>query len=477
MARRSGGQHEMLSLSVKDIRPDARLSGSLYLRSGEMLVFRGEKVEEDLVEALKRCRVEELVLCEEDEEPPPRPRVPIRLDELREGQRLPADLYDGEGRLVLRRGQLLLQSHVTALKERGVADLLEGTGAGAAEMLVLRQEQARKLIERPPAGRRAHPEGKPVRSTWTTSWEPRAAEDLDQAYFKHILRVSEAKVVLDELASGAGNARRAMELAAAIVDATVEDRFVALASALLVSEEEDFLPEHSVGTALYAAATGAQLGLGYDQAIELTAGALLHDVGMRKVPSWIIRKADKLEPSETLEVESHPRLGAEILGQGWGLPTSALLCALLHHERGEKRGYPYGLALDSIHELAGIVAACDVFKALSSPRPHRPAKSPPEAMATLVRMARAKLLAQEAVRALVEVAGLFPVGIVVRLGTGEVARVVASTGGRPVMRVVRPAPGSVAGEGKLIDGAAQKDVSVKATLSEDEAGVRFWEGM
>ena len=107
------------------------------------------------------------------------------------------------------------------------------------------------------------------------------------------------------------------------------------------------------------------------QAIRL--GALLHDVGKLGVRDEILLKQGRLSSDDRFEIEKHPDMGHRIVSGTPGLPQSTVDCVRHHHERWDGTGYPDGLAGDEIPLGARIVSVVDVWEALSSARPHKPA--------------------------------------------------------------------------------------------------------
>lgn len=117
-----------------------------------------------------------------------------------------------------------------------------------------------------------------------------------------------------------------------------------------------------------------QLGLPEDEARMVEMAAPLHDIGKIAIPDAILLKPGPLTEEEIAVMRQHPRIGHELLSdsQNRFIQAGALI-ALRHHERYDGTGYPDGLAGDSIPLEARIVAVADVFDALLSPRPYKPA--------------------------------------------------------------------------------------------------------
>ena len=129
------------------------------------------------------------------------------------------------------------------------------------------------------------------------------------------------------------------------------------------------------------------LAAGYDEAAaeELLHAAPLHDVGKIGIPDAILQKPGPLTPEEWVVMRQHTEFGARIIGEH----PSGLLClaasiALHHHEKWDGSGYPHGLAGEDIPHAARIIAIADVFDALTSTRPYKPAWPVEKAVALIV---------------------------------------------------------------------------------------------
>jgi len=118
------------------------------------------------------------------------------------------------------------------------------------------------------------------------------------------------------------------------------------------------------------------LAAGYtdEQAEDLLHAAPMHDVGKLGIPDAVLQKPGPLDEREWAIMRRHPEIGAEILGEHKsGVLAIARSIALAHHEKWDGSGYPTGLAGEAIPEEARIVAIADVFDALTSVRPYKPA--------------------------------------------------------------------------------------------------------
>lgn len=103
---------------------------------------------------------------------------------------------------------------------------------------------------------------------------------------------------------------------------------------------------------------------------------LLHDLGMAKIPAFILSKATPLKPDEKDKIPLHPLVGAKIMHKMELAFDELRQCTLEHHERLDGTGYPQKLKGEQISKLGRISAVADSFSAMTSARPHAPAKDP-----------------------------------------------------------------------------------------------------
>jgi two-component system, response regulator RpfG len=131
---------------------------------------------------------------------------------------------------------------------------------------------------------------------------------------------------------------------------------------------------HIIRMARYSRLIAEAIGLRRDEAETIELAAPLHDIGKIGIPDHILLKPGRLSDSEQREMMQHPVIGYEILKAS---PSAYLrmgaLIALGHHEKYDGTGYPHGLAGEHIPLAARIVAVADVFDALTSVRPYKPA--------------------------------------------------------------------------------------------------------
>lgn len=139
---------------------------------------------------------------------------------------------------------------------------------------------------------------------------------------------------------------------------------------------------HSRGVAELAAGAARDLGLPDGDVVAIRRAGLVHDFGRLGVSNGIWDKRGPLTRAELERVRLHPYLSERMLAFSPALaPLGAI--AVQHHERLDGSGYPRGLSGDAVGLAGRILGAADTYHALTELRPHRPARSPEEAAATL----------------------------------------------------------------------------------------------
>ena len=150
----------------------------------------------------------------------------------------------------------------------------------------------------------------------------------------------------------------------------------------VVDARDPYTAGHSVRVGELARRVGARLALGKSTLDALLIGGYLHDVGKIGIRDAILLKPSGLSDVERLVVDGHTLLGVRVLGE-LNLAQEVLDFVLCHHERLDGSGYPQGLRGGKLPLVARIAAVCDVYDALTTDRPYRPALAPEEAAAQL----------------------------------------------------------------------------------------------
>ena len=131
---------------------------------------------------------------------------------------------------------------------------------------------------------------------------------------------------------------------------------------------------HVIRMSYYARLIAQAIGLGPEATELLFNTASMHDIGKIGIPDAVLLKPGPLSRAEWAVMRQHPEIGAEIIGEHDDeLLQTARTIALTHHERFDGSGYPRGLIGEDIPLFGRIVAVADVFDALMTARPYKPA--------------------------------------------------------------------------------------------------------
>ncbi len=428
----------MQTLRVSTLVVGQVLLEPLFTRSGQKLLGAGVPLTPRQVEALQRSGEFEVITAKGVEELV-EAGIIERFDSsgLRVGQRAGRNVLSRHGQVLVERDQEIEQHHIDAMNAGGgsfaneqspedqrrqriimadpMVDALQSEVAGLS-MRVVPAEQVTWRRPCPP-------------STW-----PRQAELTD----------IRGKAV-ERLRSTFARIEAGVPVPLASFDPILNDlterltgyptRFTQLA--LMCPRREDYLPDHAYTTAVLAMAIADRLQWPLANIREMTLAALLADLGMLLVPHRIRTGGCELSDIDRGRVNRHPAFSLVMMETIETVPAIVRLAALQHHERENGSGYPRGASRQAICDYARVLAVADSFAATTEPRHYRSQKMPYLAVEEMVRGAAALLFWTPAARAMVQAAGLFPVGSFLKLSDGRNAHVIAANprqSGRPTVQ-------------------------------------------
>ncbi len=236
----------------------------------------------------------------------------------------------------------------------------------------------------------------------------------------------------------------------------------------LKGDPNTILYRHGIKTALLSMTLATQMGFGEDQVTDAGVAALVHDLGMLKVPPHIRAAQRRLTPVEWQLVREHPTHTLNILDKLTGVNDSVKTAAYQVHERCDASGYPRHRHAQFIHPMAKVIAVADTYAALTDDRAYRKSMTGHEAMKTILREVQAGKHDRSVARALLDTMSMFPVGTMVSLSDSRTARVLRGVPGQPTHPVV-----VVIKNGKPVDWELDLgqvvDLAITQVLPEDAA--------
>ncbi len=225
-----------------------------------------------------------------------------------------------------------------------------------------------------------------------------------------------------------------------------------------MQQKDEYIRNHSLESSVWALVFGRHLGLDRDSLNAVGMGALLLDVGKTRIPVKLLNKKGALTDVERDYMRSHVEMGLEILKQTRGIDGRVLEMVATHHERYDGSGYPKGWRGNQIPVFGRIAGIVDSYSAMISDRPYAKAMSSFDAMREFKAFSD-KHFQAEMVEQFIQAIGIFPVGTLVELNTGEVAVVLKENMDsrlQPTLAIVRDSEKADVAKIKTLDLSKQK---------------------
>ncbi|WP_455381209.1 HD-GYP domain-containing protein [Salinispira pacifica] len=232
--------------------------------------------------------------------------------------------------------------------------------------------------------------------------------------------------------------------------------------------------ENALNCAVLATLVGMNMNMVQHKLLHLATGALLHDVGMLRLPDTIVSKRGELTREERQAIATHPVYSYKIITREMKFPEEIGIIALQHQERWDGEGYPKGLAGKDIALPARIVAVADSFEAMVSKRPYRNSMIGYAAMRAIL-SDNARRFDPAVLKTFIRTMGIYPIGSVVLLSNSCVGRVVETNPEsplRPQVKIMIDESGREfrKDEGEVIDLMHEKKVFIARAVDPKEMG-------
>lgn len=281
------------------------------------------------------------------------------------------------------------------------------------------------------------------------------------------------KDVSRKLSSGkSAGMRNVVRLVQKLVDIVTEDE--SLFSILgTVRIHDDYTYAHSLNVAILSMCLGKNVGLDHTALEKLGLCGLFHDLGKVAVSKRIINKKGRLNDDEYAEVRKHPVHSARLilkLQARRDRKVKILMAPFEHHMGYNRLGYPRIYTNRSISVFSRIVTIADVYDAITSPRAYRPSPlSPDRALGYMLGKSGA-IFDPVLLKIFINMLGVYPVGTLLELVTGEMGLVIgpSKNRARPLVQLLVPGVEGRYEKGPVVD-LSQKDIRTGAYCREISA--------
>ena len=322
------------------------------------------------------------------------------------------------------------------LQQGGIERIVIDRGVQPAELMHLIQALARAEPGKDPTttlGRLAH-----IRVGRLQVEERVEAAIGDVATFRRLYddAVSVAETLWESAkVEGMPDADAGRTVVDSLAQAVAQNRTALLALTAL-KNYDNYTFTHMVNVSILT--MGQARGLGIEGALlrEFGLSALMHDIGKVKTPTDILNKPDKLTDQEFAILKRHTVEGAEILRGTPEMPALAPVVAFEHHLRADGTGYPAGVKRPQLNLGTMLCGIADVYDAMRSQRVYQQA-FPTDRILSVLQRNDGTQFDQHLVRRFTQLVGIYPVGNLVRLDTGDVAVVLKTYAPDPYRPRVR----------------------------------------
>lgn len=256
--------------------------------------------------------------------------------------------------------------------------------------------------------------------------------------------ISRVKAVFKEMTENKGHAYqvKSLDVIKDVIDEILDMIYDNPSTLFCMTElmgTDMYTYNHSAEVAILSMLVAKSMKLNETFIKKIGIGAMLHDIGKMQIPGEILNKVAPLTDSEIKLVKDHVQFGYDMLKENDYISPLSRQIVLLHHEKLNGVGYPYGLSGDQIPIHVRIVTLCDIFNAVSSNRAYKSRLNADEAL-EILRAEAVYELDRDIYYHLLKVVNIYPPGTVVELSNGEIGIVTkenheAQT--RPVVQVIR----------------------------------------
>jgi HD-GYP domain-containing protein (c-di-GMP phosphodiesterase class II) len=233
-------------------------------------------------------------------------------------------------------------------------------------------------------------------------------------------------------------------LVSELIVSLMEDSSV-LMSISSIKSYDNYLFNHCMNVCILSLCFAIYLKFDPKILLEIGVGTLLHDIGKVKIPLEILHKPEKLTEKEWEIVRNHPVEGAKLIINSRYITELPFLIIYTHHWRyADTDGYPATRLDIRQNPIVAMVSVCDCYDAMTTDRPYNKSYLPSTAIDSIKKMA-GTVYDPQIVSFFSHMMGIYPIGTLVKLNTGEIAIVLRhnpDNSFRPHLKIIQDAAGN-----------------------------------
>ncbi|MCL2319259.1 MAG: HD-GYP domain-containing protein [Treponema sp.] len=394
----------------------------------------------------------------------------LAVKDLKEGTVYSAPVYIEGNNLLVPAGVAIRKKDIDRLKSWGIDTVLTETNSAA----VFQGAKAKNQQEQAPAAAKKEAPAKASPAAKTSSVITlKEVHENKGAYRSYIDLIERVDEICKNISAGVSVEARSIDNIAGRLLQTVREQRNSFIGFILGGEIKDHdMAKSLVNTAILSALIAQELKLPHHKILQVVTGALLHDVGMLRMPKEIVEKKGGLSAAELQRIQAHPLYTYKIVNKELLYPEDVGLVVLQHHERWDGEGYPRRISGNSIDIGARIVSVADAFEAMVSQKPYRNSMMGYQAMKNLL-SDNLRRFDSDVIKAFIQTMGIYPIGSIILLNSGALARVVEVEGTaplRPKIRILIDEFGKVfkQDEGDIIDLLVEKSLFIARAVDPKE---------
>ena len=381
----------------------------------------------------------------------------ISVDSLKPGMVFSAPVFIEGDSILVTAGVKLKKKDIDRLKS------WEITTVATDGSLVDPDAKAAEAVKKHGESKTAEPAKKPSEPATGSKVKPKVTaisltevQENNEVYRSYTELIERLNGVFDEISMGVSVESRSIDSISGRLLQTVRDSRNSVIGFILGGEVSGYeLAKSSVNSAILSALIAMELKLPNHKVMQIVSGALLHDIGMLRLPKELVAKRGGLSEVEMLRMQAHPIYAHRLVVKELLYPEEVGFVVVQHHERWDGEGYPRKIMGNAIDIGARIVSVADAFEAMVSQKPYRNSMVGYQAMKNLL-SDNSRRFDPDVLKAFIQTMGIYPIGSIIILNNGAFARVVEVQGTaplRPKIRILIDEKGNTLkpDEGEVID--------------------------